>query len=362
MSLRRAVRGLGLAVGLGLASPAASQSAGVAAPCQRGDLPAGASDVCVSVAQALTSVQPQLGMLLAGGNPTLGSASTAGMRFGIAPGTSATAKVNFVPIRLPDVLDRDASGSGLPTERTIPAPAVSAALSVSLLRGGELTPTLGGIGALDLLGSVTWLPLRALDISSFRLESDEFAYGVGARLGLLRESFTVPGASVSFMYRRFREVGYGSVCRAPLAVGAGGGEGYRFASGVCATEGDPGEFVLDLTDLSGRGVVGKQRGRLGLAAGVGFDRFDSDAGFGFRAPAGGEAGVAGYVARAAGLEVVNERWSAFGSASFTNLVSTFSLEAGWMQGGEALAGYPAGNDFDPGRGVLFGSIGVRLSF
>jgi hypothetical protein len=109
-------------------------------------------------------------------------------------------------------------------------------------------------------------------------------------------------------------------------------------------------------------VVGKQLGQLGLAAGVGYDRFDSDVGLGFRAPAESVAGQANYVARAVDLEVENDRWSAFANASFTTLVTTFSLEGGWMQGGEAVPGYPAGSEFDPTRGTLFGSIGVRLSF
>lgn len=356
MSLRRAAVAAALLAGLSQAPPAAAQAFGPAAPCGRGDLPAGARETCLSVAQAVASVQPQLGILLAGGNPTLGSASTAGLRLGVAPGSGATGKVSFVPIRMPDVLE------GLQEQRTIPAPAVSGTLSLNLFRGTDLAPTVGGIGSVDLLGSVVWIPLRALDISSFRLESSEFSYGLGARVGVLRESFTLPGASVSVMYRRFNEVGYGSVCRAPVTGTGGSGEGYRFSSGVCGGGGDPGEFLLDLTALSGRGVVGKQIGQLGLAAGVGLDRYESDLGIGFRAPEGTLEGSLGYVARAADLDLVSERLSAFGNATFTTLVTTFALEVGWMEGGEPLPGYPAGNEFDPARGILFGSVGVRLSF
>lgn len=362
MSARRRLLAAALVAAVGLAAPAAGQARGPDAPCSRSDLPAGARDVCIGVAQAVTSVQPQLGILLSGGNPTLGSVSGAGLSLGGSPGSGLSGKVNFVPIRMPDVLDRDADGSGLESERTVYAPAASATLSVNVFRGADLAPTVGGIGAVDLLGSVTWLPLRALDISSFRLESNEFTFGVGARLGVLRESFTLPGASVSLMYRRVSELGYGSVCRAPVTGATDSGEGYRFVSGICGSAGDPGEFVLDLTSLGARGVLGKQLGQLGLAAGVGYDHLESDLGIGFRAPAGTVAGTAGYVARATDLDVANERWSAFGSASFTTLVTTFALELGWMQGGEALPGYPAGSDFDPERGTLFGSLGVRLSF
>ena len=73
------------------------------------------------------------------------------------------------------------------------------------------------------------------------------------------------------------------------------------------------------------------------------------------------AGQARYVARATDLDVVNDRWSAFANAAFSTVVTTFALEAGWMQGGDAVPGYSGRARFDPGRGAFFGSIGVRLS-
>ena len=364
---RRALRAIGgvcAAALLGWAAPAHAQDAGLVAPCLRSEVPAGARDYCVAVAQALTSAQPQVGMLLAGGNPLLGSASTAGLRLSRSPGASAVLKANFVEVRIPDVLDRDAAAAGgaLSGERSVFAPSISGTLALNLTPGVDLAPTVGGIGSVDLLGSLGWVPLRALGVSAFRLEMDEFAYAIGARVGVLRESFTLPGASVSLLYRRFGEVGYGSVCRTPLGTTTTTEEGYRFSAGTCPGEGDPGELSLDLTNWSARGVLGKQLGRIGVAAGAGFDRFDSDVGLGFRAPAGGVPGVDGFAARASDLRVESDRWSFFGNASYTSLVTTFTLEAGWMRGGEAVAGFPAGGDFDPGRGTLFGSIGVRLAY
>lgn len=350
--------------GLGLAAPAGAQEPQALAPCARQDVPSSARAYCVAAAQALLSAQPQLGLLLAGGNPTLGSVSTAGLRVRGSPGLSASGKVNFVQIRIPDVLDREAAaaGSDLAGERVVSAPALSVNLGLNLSRGVDLAPSIGGLGSVDLLGSLSWIPLRALDVSAFRLESDEFAYGLGARIGLLRESFFLPGASVSLMYRRFSEIGYGSVCAAPVTAVVNSQEGYRFSTGVCPGTGDPGEFAFDLSNFSARGVVGKQLGQLGLAFGAGYDRYRSDAGMGFRAPAGTVAGTTRYVARASGLEVANDRLSVFGNATFTTVLTTFALEAGWMEGAEPVAGFPAAGAFEPGRGILFGSVGVRLSF
>ena len=51
------------------------------------------------------------------------------------------------------------------------------------------------------------------------------------------------------------------------------------------------------------------------------------------------------------------------NGSFTALVATLALEAGWMEGGDAVSGFDtAASAFDPGRGTLFGSLGVRIAF
>ena len=45
-------------------------------------------DACFVAAQAVESAQPQLGVLVTGGNPTLGTASTGGLRLGVLPRVS----------------------------------------------------------------------------------------------------------------------------------------------------------------------------------------------------------------------------------------------------------------------------------
>jgi hypothetical protein len=107
--------------------------------------------------------------------------------------------------------------------------------------------------------------------------------------------------------------------------------------------------------------VGKRLLALGLAAGIGYDRFSSDVRFGFRAPSGTAPGAANFFASVSDLEVDSDRWSAFVNAGYTALVATVAVEAGWMQGGDAVPGFPAGSDFDPGAGTFFGSLGLRLA-
>lgn len=350
------------AAALGLAAGSAAAQ-GAAVPCAEFSDPS-ISSTCYTVAQAVESAQPQLGIVLTGGNPTLGTASTGGIRLGLLPRVSATAKANLVFVRLPDILAESAGGAAqtLNDATGIPVPALSGAASVGVFPGISLAPTVGGVGAVDLLGSATWLPLGTFDVEGFSEDTPDFSYGVGARLGLLRESFTMPGISVSLMYHRLGTVSYGDVCDQPLLGGiVQERNGYTVAAGPCVNgEGDPGEFAVDLGNWSTRAAVSKRLLGLGLTAGVGYDRFSSDAGFGFRTRCP-DAGTSNCYARFSDLEVDNGRWSGFVDGSFSLLVATFAAELGWMQGEDAIAGFPSASDFDPGSGTFFGSLGFRIA-
>lgn len=309
-----------------------------------GGVPAQAQDECAIVAQAVDAAQPQLGILMAGGNPILGTASTGGVRLGLIPRVSLTGRVNVVAARLPDI--RELEG-GEAQEFAVPAPAVGANLSVGLTQGFSVAPMIGGFGAVDLLGSVSVLPLSLLD----DFGDNAFSWGAGARVGLVRESFVTPGVSVSLMYRDLGDVRFGQVCDG-TEVSTGG----NLSS--CTGDGDFGEIEFGLSNWSGRAAVSKRLLGLGLTAGVGYDRFDTDATLAFRGPA-----IAGteQIYRFGDVAVDNDRWSAFLDASFTVLVASLVGEVGWMQGSDAISGFPSTSDFDPGEGTWFGSVGFRLS-
>lgn len=307
---------------------------------------------CASVAQAVDAAQPQLGILMAGGNPTLGTASTGGVRLGLLPRVSAGARVNVVFARLPDIREESTTEGEL-DQFSVPAPAIGGNVSVGVFPGISLAPMIGGFGAIDLLGSATVLPVSLAGVEG--LEKNPVSWGGGARVGLLRESFITPGVSVSVMYRKMGELQFGDVCEGEETAGVGGQD-----SRTCVGGGDFGEISFGLGNLSARGAVSKRLLGFGLTAGVGYDRFDTDAELAFRAPA-----VAGNTARTiyrfSDVAVDNDRWSAFLDASFTLLVGSIVAEAGWMQGQEPIPGFPERSDFDPRRGTFFGSIGARLS-
>lgn len=312
-------------------------------------VPEGARDECAIVAQAVDAAQPQLGILMAGGNPILGTASTGGVRLGLIPRVSLTGRVNVVAARMPDIRELD---DGQADEFAVPAPAVGANVSVGVTQGFSLAPMIGGFGAIDLLGSVSVLPLSLVD----DFGDNAFSWGAGARVGLMRESFVTPGVSVSLMYRNLGDVSFGQVCES--------GEGPSLTAPTdpgrrsCTGDGDFGEIDFGLSNWSARAAVSKRLLGLGLTAGVGYDKFDTDANFAFSTPA---VGGTREVFRFDDVAVDNGRWSAFLDASFTVLVASLVGEVGWMQGSDPVEGFPSASDFDAGDGTWFGSLGMRIS-
>jgi hypothetical protein len=347
-------RTLAAALAVAFAAPALAAQNDIDGVC--GQFTGDARSRCASVAQAVDAAQPQLGMVMAGGNPTLGTASTGGVRLGLLPRVSAGVRLNVVLARLPDIRgESSATGGAALDELSVPAPAIGGNVSIGVFPGVSLAPMVGGFGAIDLLGSATVLPVSLAGVEG--LEKNPFSWGAGARVGLLRESFITPGVSVSVMYRRMGDVKIGDVCEGdelPTVT-------WQYST-TCTGDGDLGEVEFGLSNVSARGAVSKRLLGLGLTAGVGYDRFETEADFGFRAPVSPmDAAGTRTIYRFQDVAVDNDRWSAFLNGSFTLLVGSIVAEAGWMQGEKPISGFPSQSDFDPKQGTFFGSLGARLS-
>jgi hypothetical protein len=316
-------------------------------------------DFCYTVAQAVESAQPQVGIAVVGGNVTPGSATSGGLHLGVIPGLSVTGKVNFAMARFPNVVSTSA-GPDHTGEKSIPVPTVQGTAAFGLLPGFDLAPGLGGFGAIDLLGSLTWLPIKASQLHGFGENTATTAYGIGGRVGLLKESFGTPGVSVSLMYHNLGKVSYGNVCETTDAPTGDAGDGPQTQTGVCLGDGDRGEFAFDLEDWSARAQVSKKLLLVGLAAGVGYDRWSSDTDYGFRGSCL-ESSACFVRVTNAGLD--NSRWSVFADATVGGILGSLVAEAGWLQGGDPITGFDqATNEFDPKKGTLFGSVGLKLTF
>jgi len=285
--------------------------------------PAAVRQFCNLVAEAIEIAQPRVGLAATAGNPVPGTASTLGMRLGAIPRVSVAARVTGVWVDLPPI--RDIGGTKMDG---MIVPALGANAAVGVLRGFSPAPTVGGVGSLDLLGSFSVIPVP--EGEGFRDDSP-VAWGIGARVGLLRESFTVPGISISGMYHRLSNFEFGDP---------------TFAREASFFD------VQDYSVLSARAAISKQLLVFGLAAGVGYDRYSSDVRFGVQG-LGSPIAVEGFS---------TDRVMAFANATLSFLILHLVAEAGWQSGADDIGlEIPANVDSDVENGSFFGSIAVRLA-
>lgn len=280
------------------------------------------SSDCAIGRAAAEALGAHAAVLATGATGGLGVGGEGGLRLGALPGVTAAVRLSAAPLRLPrpDAPMEEAGGF-----RT----AVSTAAAWRFFEGFTVAPTVAGVGAVELIGtgSLALLGSDELNIGPGTVA----ALGVGVRVGLVRESFTLPGASVSVAYTRVGEV----------TAEAGPEDRLQI------------EAVPEV--WSTRAVVGKRIGGVGLSGGVGLDGIGGTRRY-FIRPADGDASE-GYI----NDHDSTARWSAFAGLSRPLLIGAVAAEAGWVQGGEPPAGYPVGAEFDPTRGTWFGSLGVRLA-
>src|SRR5437764_739181 len=153
-----------------------------------------ATAACNTAVDAIRAFHPLAGMIVSGGNPVLGTATSLG---GIGHLT-VTARVNAIKASLPN--PDSASQSQVPSSfrGAIPAPIVEAALG--LLRGR------GGFLSVDALGSAVLLPTSgvaglSVDSNAAHIGGAALGIGYGARVGILSGTFPIPALSVSWRRR-----------------------------------------------------------------------------------------------------------------------------------------------------------------
>jgi len=278
---------------------------------------------CTELAVTARALQGDAGLLAGLGSEVSGSASTLGRRLGTTPRVAVGARAAFAHMALPDLADPGAEPS---REATFLVPAVHAGVVVGVSDGFSILPTVGGLLSLDLLGqtSIMFLP------TGEGFDGHTRSYSFGVRVGILRESFTLPGVSVSLARRSVGTVRFGD------AMEAGGG----------AVE-------LDPTVTSIRATVGKDLLSVGVIAGMGWDRYGGSA----TVLAGMEDGS---VVQGSATSFENRRTLVFAGAAMNFLVLQLSAEAGWARGFGPVNGYQA-TPFDATRGTAYGGLAFRLT-
>ena len=286
-----------------------------------------AQRVCAAAVDGTRAFHPVIGVLVSGGNPTIGSAATMG-GFGHA---SFTLRFNAVEVVLPD-LAYNGSNAAVPAGDKVWAPAPLLEGALGIYRGMP-----SGLLAVDLLASVQLLPTDPIDditvnAGARRIGDIALGLGYGARLGVLRELGPLPAVSVSIMRRDIPQISYGDV-----------------------STGDRYSYNVDLHATNLRLVASKKLLAFDLAGGVGWDNYSGDAVIRFRDP------ITGVTQPNLPVELDNSRVLGFLNAGISLSVVRLTGEIGY-QGGRNQELSTDFEDFDTTKGKFFAGLGLRMGF
>jgi hypothetical protein len=284
--------------------------------------------LCHDLVASVQLLQPELGMVLAGGNPVLGTASPLGTKFRFIPRFNFGGRISIVWAEIPDLLDYPGDIADPVGRRSFSVPVAQLDLSVGVYDGLRLGTTLGGLASVELLGSLGAVMLP--DDDGFR--DNATGVGLGARVGILRESFTAPGISISGMYKWHGRVEYGDTA-----------------------QGDAGSFAIDMKTLSLRAGLSKSFVALGLALTLAYDSYWSNVGFVVNPPPAGP--PLALPAQGQTADLHTERWSAFLDVSYIVLYFNIVAEVGWQE--EQKLSSSKGDEL--GSGNFLTALGIRLT-
>ena len=286
-----------------------------------------AQRVCAAAVDGTRAFHPVIGVLISGGNPTIGSAAALG---GLGH-ASVTLRANAVELVLPELAyDGSSTAVAAGDKFWAPAPSVEGALGIYKGMGS-------GLLAIDLLGSAQLLPTdqidnMTVDAGARKIGDVALGLGYGARIGLLREMGPLPAVSLSVMRRDIPQISYGDVSA-----------GDRYSYGV------------DLHATNLRLVASKKLLVFDMAGGLGWDKYTGDAVIRFRDPA------SGITQPAVPVELENTRVLGFLNAGMSFSVMRLTAEVGY-QGGKDQELTTEFEDFDTTKGKFFAGLGLRVGF
>jgi hypothetical protein len=327
MDIRHGTFVLACALGTAVALPAQSIDPHCTDPAIIGVAQTG-GDACQKVADLFNYMNMQLGTWVAGGNPTLGQGGTLGSLGHFSIGVRANVMKATIP-RVNDIQEQP----GPPVATNIPSddkwvglPSVDVA--VGLFKGFNVgVATIGGV---DALANVAYLPSYSKNSIHVGAESDKWKIGFGGRLGILQETLLLPGIGVSYMVRDL-----------PTAVLSG-----EDNSGNTVSISD-----YRIRTKQWRLTASKKVLFLGLAAGIGQDKYDTKASLTYN--------VNGSTPDSPiELHISPTRTNYFADLSFNLLLAHVVAEIGRVSGGNV----ETFNTFSTSASAprTYGSLGIRL--
>jgi hypothetical protein len=315
------------ALGLPAALPAQTIDSHCTDPAIVGVAHAG-GDACQKVADLFNYMNMQLGTWVAGGNPTLGQGGTLGGGGHISIGVRANVMKSTIPS-----VDEIQVQAGPPVSSNIPSkdkwvglPAADVAIGV--FKGIPVGLTY--VGGIDALVNVAYLPSYTQHSLHVGAQTGKWKLGFGGRLGILQESLLLPGVGVSYMVRDL-----------PTAELSGSDN-----SGNVVSVSD-----YRIRTKQWRVTASKKFLFLGVAAGIGQDKYDSKARLTYN--------VDGITPSSPiALHISPTRTNMFADVSFNLLLAHFVAEIGRVTGGDVTTFNTFSTNASASRN--YGSLGIRI--
>ena len=294
-------------------------------------------DACQKAIDLFQYMAPQLGTMIAGGNPTLGQGGTLG---GLGH-FSAGIRVNVLQGSVPQVQDVTPSVTGATStqfdtkDQFLPMP--TADLAIGVFKGIPLPLT--NVGGIDLLVSASYVPEFDNSGVSVKVPNGSLKLGYGARVGILQESLLVPGIAVSYLVRDL-----------PTLNIAGNSNGDSL-------------YVnnLSLKTKAWRVTASKSLILFSVAAGVGQDKYDASTDVGAHVAARTVPPTSAANAGPVSLTQSLTRTNIFGDLSVNLLLFKLNAEIGQVSGG-TINTYNTFSGKQPADSRLYGSVGFRFGF
>jgi hypothetical protein len=294
-------------------------------------------DACQKAIDLFQYMAPQLGTAITGGNATLGQGGSLG---GLGHFTVGL-RINAVQGSLPQIQNVTPAVTGATSTRydtktqIIPMP--TADLAIGIFKGLPLAIT--NVGGIDLLISAAYLPEFDGNGVSVRVPEGSLKLGYGARVGILQESLLVPGISVSYLQRDLPTVN------------------------ITGSSNSDSLYVNDLSlkTKAWRVVASKSLLFVGLAAGVGQDKYESSTNIGAHVSARTVPPTPAHNAGPVSISQNITRTNVFANLSMNLLLLKLTGEIGQVSGGTI-------NTFNTFSGKqaadsrIYGSVGARFGF
>jgi hypothetical protein len=285
---------------------------------------------CEDAALVLQATQWATGLLTTAGGALPASPSTSGMRIAGSPRVILDGGLALARVRFPEP-GRHLAGLRDQRKTLVGGRMVA---TVGLFDGFSPVPTVGGVMGLDVVGSLRYHRLPA----DLGFDGNVWAWGGGVRVGVIRESFSLPGVTITALHHRVGQVAF-----------------ERTVDRGAVTEEVGARLRQNVTSV--RAEVGKDLLALGITVGGAWDRYSGEGRI-----TGATTFFPGFVGSAGPESVTSDRTYLFAGVNFTWVVVQATGEVGWAGAPSRRAELTGSGPSRPDAGSLQAAFTFRITY